>query len=107
RTVSYDPPASLVFKSGTHTGYQFNATGTMLALKTYSLINNSGASTTTRTTIAGQSGTWFYVSSGVWAGYWIRESNVVWLGLGPAPAARAPHTTHSPAHPQTFHDARP
>lgn len=102
RTATYDPPASLVFKAGTHTGYQFNASGTMLALKTYSLANNSGASTTTRTTIAGQSGTWFYVSSGVWAGYWVRESNVVWLAWGPAPAAGPPNATYSPAVSLTF-----
>lgn len=97
RTVSYDPPASLVFKAGTHTGYQFNASGTMTALKTYSLAYNSGASTTTRTTLAKQSGTWFYVSNGIWAGYWIRQSNVVWLTSSPAPPPGPADATFSPA----------
>jgi hypothetical protein len=102
RTATYVPPASLVFKAGTHTGYRFTATGGLTALKTYTLANNSGASTTTRTTLAGQSGTWFYVSSGVWAGYWIRESNVVWLASSPAPAAGPPNATFSPAVSLTF-----
>lgn len=102
RTVSYDPPASLVFKAGTHTGYRFSVTGGMTALKTYTLGSNSGASTTTRTTLPNQSGTWFYVSSGVWAGYWIRESNVVWLASSPAPPAGPPNATYSPAVSLTF-----
>lgn len=97
RTVSYDPPAQLVFRAGTHTAYQFSGTGTMTALKTYTLASNSGASTTTRATLANQSGTWFYVSSGVWAGYWVRQSNVVWLASSPAPLAGPADATFSPA----------
>jgi hypothetical protein len=32
-----------------------------------------------RRTLSNQSGTWFYVSSGIWAGYWVRASDVVYL----------------------------
>jgi hypothetical protein len=102
RTATYDPPALLAFRPGTHTAYQFSGTGTMTALKTYTLASNSGASTTTRTTLVNQSGTWFYVSSGIWAGYWIRQSNVVWLASSPAPPAAPADATFSPAVTLTF-----
>jgi hypothetical protein len=102
RTATYDPPALLAFRAGTHTAYQFTATGTMTALKTYTLTSNSGASTTTRTTLVNQSGTWFYVSSGIWAGYWIRQSNVVWLASSPAPPAGPSNATFNPAVSLTF-----
>ena len=78
-TTTYNPPAKLTFKMGTHTGYQFSSTGAMTAVKTYTLANDSWASTSTRKTITNQSGTWFYVTNGVWAGYWLRSSDVVFL----------------------------
>jgi len=77
--VTFSPAGHLVIKMGTHTGYQFSATGVMTAQKTYTLSANSGAATSMRKTIANQSGTWFYVTSGVWAGYWVRASDVVYL----------------------------
>jgi len=76
---TFSPAGHLVIKMGTHTGYQFSATGVMTAQKTYTLSANSGAATSMRKTIANQSGTWFYVTSGVWAGYWVRASDVVYL----------------------------
>ena len=78
-TTTYNPAVSLVFKMGTHTGYQFSSTGVMTAVKSYTLGKDSGASTTIRKSITNQSGTWFYVSSGVWAGYWLRQSDVLFL----------------------------
>jgi spore germination protein YaaH len=77
--VTFSPPAVLTFKMGTHTGYRFATFGAMTAQRTYTLLKDSGAPTTVRRTLTNQSGTWFYVSSGVWAGYWVRASDVVYL----------------------------
>jgi hypothetical protein len=76
--ATFSPPKPLVFKKGTHTGYRFSS-GVMTAQKSYTLLNDSGASTSSRKTITKQSGTWFYVTNGVWAGYWLRWSDVLYL----------------------------
>ena len=96
-TVTFDPPAQVVFKMGTHTGYHFSSTGGMTAAKTYTLTKDSGASATTRTTIGKQSGTWLYISSGIWAGYWVRQSSVVWLSSSPISSATVANATFDPA----------
>jgi Big-like domain-containing protein len=101
-TTAYDPPVSLVFKMGTHTGYQFSSTGVMTAVKTYTLVKDSSAATSTRRTITNQSGTWFYVTNGVWAGYWLRESSVLYLASAPIASASLPNATYSPAVPLVF-----
>ena len=44
-------------------------------LKGYTLVADSSASTSTRATIPNQPGTRFYVTNGVWAGYWLPESS--------------------------------
>jgi len=95
-TVTYDPPAQVVFKMGTHTGYQFSATGAMTAAKTYTLTKDSSTSTTTRATIGKQSGTWFYISSGIWAGYWVRQSSAVWLSSSPIAPVASTNATFNP-----------
>jgi hypothetical protein len=77
--ASFSPARSLAFRLGTHTGYQFNASGGMTAAKTFTLGAGSSALTTQRSTITNQSGKWFQVSSGVWAGYWVRSSDVIYL----------------------------
>ncbi len=96
-TTTYNPPAPLTFRIGTHTGYIFTSTGVLTAQKTYTLGHDSGASTSTRTTITNQSGTWFYITNGVWAGYWMRESAVMSLASSPITASPAPNATFSPA----------
>jgi hypothetical protein len=77
--MTFSPPASLTFKLGTHTGYRFSPSGGLTAQKTFTLANNSTALTTKRSTSSAQSGKWFMVSSGVWAGYWVRSSDVIYL----------------------------
>ena len=77
--ATFSPAKSLSFKKGTHTGYKFSAGGVMTAQKTFTLASNSSAKTTARTTITNQSGKWFLVSSGVWAGYYVRSSDVIYL----------------------------
>jgi len=78
--ATFSPAVKLSFAKGTYTGYQFSATGAMTAQKTYTLTVISGALTSARSsTITNQVGTWFRVSSGVWAGYWVRSS--AWVHL--------------------------
>jgi hypothetical protein len=75
----YDPPVSLTFAGGSHTGYRFDAAGMVTGTKSYTLGAASSAATSQRTALPGQTGTWFYVTNGVWAGYWLRESTRVYL----------------------------
>jgi spore germination protein YaaH len=96
-TGTYNPPAKLIIKQGTHTGYQFNSSGLMTAQKSYTLGSTSSTYTSSRKAIANQSGTWFYVTRGVWAGYWLRASSVVYLASAPIAATSAPNATFNPA----------
>jgi hypothetical protein len=75
----YDPERRLSIRQGTHTGYRFNAAGALVAELTSTLARDSGANTNVRRGLNNQFGTWFYVTNGVWAGYWLRESDVVGL----------------------------
>jgi spore germination protein YaaH len=95
-------PAQLMFGLGTHTGYQFNSTGGVTAAKTYSLTKSSSAPVNTRATITNQSGTWYYVTAGAWAGYWIRQSPVSWLSTAPVAAIGGGYATFSPPRVLTF-----
>jgi hypothetical protein len=101
-TTTFDPAAQLLFKMGTHTGYKFSSTGALTAVKSYTLLKDSGAATSLRTTIANQSGTWFYVVNGVWAGYYVRQSSNLYLASAPIAAADGPNATFSPARALTF-----
>ena len=53
--------------------------------------------TSLRRTIAGQAGSWFYVTSGTWKGYWLRESGAVSLPGGSAAAAPGDQVFSPPA----------
>lgn len=70
---TYSPARKLVFAAGTYTGYKFSSTGAVTAKRSYTLARASGAPTGKRSGIAAHSGGWYYVTSGVWAGYWIAE----------------------------------
>jgi spore germination protein YaaH len=101
-TLTFNPPAAVTFKMGTHTGYQFSSTGAMTALKTYTLGKDSSASTSVRQAITHQSGSWFYITNGVWAGYWLRQSSVLYLTAAPVAAGPSTKVTYSPAKALTF-----
>jgi hypothetical protein len=101
-TTTFDPPAQLVFKMGTHTGYQFSSTGAMTVAKTATLLKDSGAATSLRRTITNQAGTWFYVVNGVWAGYYVRQSSNLYLASSPVAPLSAANATFSPAKPLVF-----
>ena len=76
----YQPPRVLVFSAGTTTGYRFDATGGVIASRSYRLDRPSSASTSQRSkAVPGHAGAWFYVTNGVWAGYWVAESPRVYL----------------------------
>jgi len=76
----YQPPRVLVFGAGTTTGYRFDATGGVIASRSYRLDRPSSASTSQRSkAVPGRAGAWFYVTNGVWAGYWVAESPRVYL----------------------------
>jgi len=88
---TYNPPRTLYFAAGTYVGRQFNATGAITASLSYTLASASNAPTSQRSTIPNQAGTWYYITAGVWAGYWIQESAATTLGV-PTPATYVPLT---------------
>jgi hypothetical protein len=93
---------TIALKKGTHTGYRFSSTGAMTAVKSYTLPNDQSAWAGKRQTITNQSGTWFSINNGVWAGYWMRQSSSLYLAAAPIAALSAPNATFSPAKPLAF-----
>ena len=81
----YNPPRQLSFAAGTHIGYRFSLGGTVTALKPYTLSSPSSAPVIQRASIPGRTGDWYYVTAGVWAGYWMPASATVVPGPAPAP----------------------
>lgn len=76
---AYDPARTLAFAAGTYTGYRFSSTGAVLGTRAYTLTKSSNSPTTRRASIPGQTGAWYHVSAGVWAGYWIRDGSGIVL----------------------------
>jgi hypothetical protein len=95
-SARWSPARQLSFRQGTHTGYRFDSEGRTTAFKTGTLAWNSGAQTITRRTIPGQSGYWFYVTNGMWAGYWIRQSEALFLADEPVPVSGLEPATYDP-----------
>ncbi len=71
----YNPPRTLHFQAGTYVGRQFNAAGALTASKWYTLSRQSSAPANQLATLPTQSGQWYYVTAGVWAGYWVQASS--------------------------------
>ena len=95
--TAYSPAAELDLGAGTNTGYKFSVGGSLVASRHATLSEPVTVTTTLRRTIANQKGTWFYVASGTWKGYWLRQSTAV--GLSGA-------TIASVLEPETFSPAR-
>jgi len=76
---TYSPTRTLSFAAGTYTGYRFGSTGAVTAMRSYTLLHSSSAPTSKRSAVTGQTGGWYYVTAGVWAGYWIREATSITL----------------------------
>ena len=95
-TTTYTPAAELTLAAGTNTGYKFSIAGAMASAKHATVSSTTTVTTTLRRTIANQAGTWFYVASGTWKGYWLRESGAVTLA-GASVASADEAQTFSPA----------
>jgi hypothetical protein len=70
----FNPQRNLRFQAGTYTGYRFSATGGVTASKAYTLASASNAPTNQWSTIPVRGGNYYYITAGVWAGYWIQAS---------------------------------
>lgn len=82
----YNPGRTITFAAGTWVGHRFSANGTIIASKPYTLTKPSGAPTDQRATVPNQPGSWYSITAGVWAGYWIREATGMSIsGVPPAP----------------------
>jgi hypothetical protein len=79
RTETYNPVRTLLFSAGTYTGYRFSSTGAVTARRSYTLSSSSNAPTSKRSAIPAHSGGWYYVTAGVWAGYWVPEGTGITL----------------------------
>jgi hypothetical protein len=60
--------------AGVHTGYQFNAAGTITSTRTVTLAEASIATTGIRQTILNQHGVWLKMTDGPFATFWLLES---------------------------------
>ena len=78
----YPEPQDLVLERGTNTRYQFTMTGQLRAEKSSTLSDARVMHTTAQRSLPGQTGRWFYVVDGSWAGYWVRESSAAHLDGG-------------------------
>jgi hypothetical protein len=91
---TYVPTRLLQFAAGTHVGRKFNSVGAVIGSKPHTLAHSSWSFTTQKIQIPNQAGNWFYVTAGVWEGYWLPESAAV--ALGPPPPDRTPIATYHP-----------
>lgn len=69
------PTSRINLAAGSHYGYQFTEAGATIQSKWYPLAWASGANVDRRGSLPGRSGTWVRVRNGIWAGYWMRESD--------------------------------
>jgi len=61
------------FSGGPHIGYKFDAAGSVIGSKQYTLSRASQATASSRHSIRAHAGAWLQIANGVWAGYWIQE----------------------------------
>jgi hypothetical protein len=91
------PGVAFVLKKGTHTGYKLTVAGAVTGSKTATTTADSTGTTTANWLIANQTGEWLWVTTGTFAGYWLRESDVAYLTSDPHPAATGADVTYNPA----------
>jgi len=84
---AFNPRRTLSFAPGTYVGYQFNAAGGIVSSKSFALTTPSSAPTSQSASVPGRSGTWYYITAGVWAGYWVPGS--AGTSLSGAPPSRS------------------
>ncbi len=95
--TAYSPSVALSLGVGTNTGYKFTLDGKPTLARHRTLAAAATVTTSLRRTIAGQAGSWFYVTSGTWKGYWLRESDAVSLPGGSVAATGSDQVFSPPA----------
>ncbi|TMB57655.1 MAG: hypothetical protein E6J47_01920 [Chloroflexi bacterium] len=73
--VPYASNPAISVQAGTFTGYRFDASGAILGGRTATLAKSSTANVSSRAIINGRP--YFAVSNGIWAGYWLPESSLI------------------------------
>jgi PKD repeat protein len=71
---AFNPSRTVSFAPGGYVGYRFNKAGEITASLPHTLAGPSSASTNQRAAVPTRSGNWYYITSGVFAGYWIAQS---------------------------------
>jgi hypothetical protein len=92
----FNPPRTLTFQAGTYVGRRFSATGGITASKRYTLSRLSSAPTNQLSSVPTQSGKWYYVTAGVWAGYWVQASSKITASAAPLVPSLEPFATARP-----------
>jgi hypothetical protein len=80
----FNPQRSLTFAPGTYVGYRFNGAGAVTGSLQQTVSTASSALANRVAIVPNQSGSWYFVTTGVWAGYWVGASAGTTLGP-PAP----------------------
>ncbi len=70
--------------AGPHVGRRFDSYGTIIGSKSFTLASSSKTWTTQHSSIPRQSGDWYYITAGIWEGYWFPASGTT-LGAPPPP----------------------
>jgi subtilisin family serine protease len=79
------PTARVSFLAGPHAGYRFDANGAILRGAGIRLDADATGRTSKLMAIPGRSGTWFYMVRGTLDGWWVAESDDVFLTPDPTP----------------------
>ena len=80
-----DPAAEVTFLPGEHAGYRFDAFGAIVRGAGASLEAGTAGLTSKVSSIPGRSGFWYYMVDGPLAGWWVAESDEVFLTPEPIP----------------------
>jgi len=91
----YETARPLTVPAGTYVGRRFDSFGGVTSSKAVTLAGGSMTWTSQKGTIPNQGGSWYYITSGVWRGYWIPAVAGMTLG-GPAPPLPDPIATYDP-----------
>lgn len=79
RGETFDPARGVTIGAGVHVGWTFNSAGTRLQRRWRDLAVERVATTTARATPPGETGHWLYMTSGPFAGYWLKQGNGIQL----------------------------
>jgi hypothetical protein len=94
--ITYAKVRRVAFSAAEHVGYRFLPSGEVIATLPVALSHASGADASRAAPIPGHAGTWFLITNGIWAGYWVRESSAVVGAALPAAFVTFPTTSALP-----------